>query len=49
MTNMNEVLTTWKEYIEKETLSTIVEDLEKSDIDKEIEIGEIKVNLKLKK
>jgi hypothetical protein len=49
MNNMNEVLIIWKGYIEKETLSTIVENIDNSDINKEIAIGEIKVNLKLKK
>ncbi len=49
MTNMNEVLNIWKNYIEKETLSTIIENINNPDIEKEIEIWDIKINLKLKK
>ena len=49
MNNMNEVLAVFKEYIQTETLSTIIKSISNSDINKEIEIGEIKVNLKLKK
>ena len=44
-----EVLNVFKEYIETETLSKIVNSIENADIDKNIEIEELKVNLKLKK
>ena len=46
---MNDVLDIFKEYIQTETLSTIVESIDSANIDKEIEIDEIKVSLKLKK
>ncbi len=49
MTNMDEVLAVFKEYIQTETLSTIIESIDSSDINKEIEIGEIKVNFTLKR
>jgi isoleucyl-tRNA synthetase len=49
MTNMDEVLNVFKEYIQTETLSTIVTNIENWDINKEIELGELKINLKLKK
>nr|MDD3720466.1 class I tRNA ligase family protein [Candidatus Gracilibacteria bacterium] len=39
----------FKEYIQTETLSTIVENLEKSDFEKEIELEEYKIKLSLKK
>jgi len=49
ITNIDEVLAVFKEYIQTETLSTIIDSIGDSDINKEIEIGKIKVNLKLKK
>ncbi|MDR1944968.1 MAG: hypothetical protein LBQ59_02535 [Candidatus Peribacteria bacterium] len=39
----------FKKYVETETLSTIVDKLEKFDLEKEVEIEELKVNIKLKK
>lgn len=49
LTNADNILSIFKEYIQTETLSTIVENIEISDIDKQIELEELKVNLKLKK
>ena len=46
---VDKVLSVFKEYIENETLSTIVETISEANIDKKIEIDEIEVNLKLKK
>ena len=46
---LDEVLNVFKEYIETETLSKIVDSIENADIDKEIELDDLKVNLKLKK
>ncbi|PIE85557.1 hypothetical protein CSA08_01330, partial [Candidatus Gracilibacteria bacterium] len=44
-----EVLNVFKNYIETETLSTIKNDLMNADLDKNIEVEELKVNIKLKK
>ena len=49
LTNADNILSIFKEYIQTETLATIVENIEISDIDKQIELEELKVNLKLKK
>jgi len=46
---MDNVLDVFKEYIQTETLSTIVGKIENADIDKVIEMDEIKVNLTLKR
>ncbi len=43
------ILTKFKNYIQSETLSTIVSNLEKADLEKEVEIEDIKIILKLKK
>ncbi len=43
------ILENFKSYIEWETLSTIVENLDKSDIDKDLQIEDLNINLKLKK
>jgi isoleucyl-tRNA synthetase len=45
----DEVLNIFKEYIETETLSKLVNSIENPNIDKEIDLEELKVNLKLKK
>lgn len=45
----DEVIKDFKEYIQSETLSTLVDDLSSFEINKDIEIEDIKVNLKLKK
>ncbi len=44
-----EILGKFKSYIEAETLSTIVSDLQKADIEKEVEVEDLKLNLRLKK
>jgi len=49
ITNMENTISVFKEYIETETLSKIVDNIDNADIDKEIEIDDFKVNLKLKK
>ncbi len=49
ITNMEDTISVFKEYIETETLSKIVDNIDNADIDKEIEIDDFKVNLKLKK
>jgi hypothetical protein len=46
---MENTISVFKEYIETETLSKIVDNIDNADIDKEIEIDDFKVNLKLKK
>lgn len=45
----NEVLEKFSEYIENETLSTIVWNITKENINKDLEIEDLKINLKLKK
>lgn len=45
----SEVIKKFKEYIETETLSNIIDPIENADLDKNIEIEELKVNIKLKK
>ena len=45
----DEVLKTFKTYIETETLSVLVENINSADIDKEVELEDLKVVLKLKK
>ncbi len=47
--NISKVLETFGKYIETETLSTINSNLESSDLEKEVEIWEEKIILKLKK
>ncbi|MFK7780661.1 MAG: isoleucine--tRNA ligase, partial [Candidatus Gracilibacteria bacterium] len=49
ISNTEEILEKFKDYIQHETLSTIVENIENADINKVIEIGELKLKLKLKK
>ena len=49
ITWMDEVINSFKNYIETETLSTLVDNLDSADIDKNIEIEDLNVNLKLKK
>jgi isoleucyl-tRNA synthetase len=44
-----DILSKFKEYIEKETLSKIVPNLENANLEKEIEVEDLKFNLKLKK
>jgi hypothetical protein len=46
---MDNVLKIFQKYIETETLSIIIKNISDSNINKNIEIGEIKINLKLKK
>jgi isoleucyl-tRNA synthetase len=46
---INDVLNIFKDYIENETLSKIVQNIETPDIDKEIELDELQINLTLKK
>ena len=48
-TNLENVLTNFWKYIETETLSTINNNLNSFNLEKEIEIWEQKVNIKLKK
>ena len=43
------ILENFKSYIEWETLSTIMENLDNSDIDKDLQIEDLNINLKLKK
>ncbi|NVP17464.1 isoleucine--tRNA ligase [Candidatus Gracilibacteria bacterium] len=45
----DEVIKDFKEYIQNETLSTIVENLDTFEINKDLEIEDLKINLKLKK
>jgi isoleucyl-tRNA synthetase len=49
LTNADNVISVFKEYIQTETLSTIVEDIQNPDIDKVLKIENEKVELKLKK
>ncbi len=46
---LNEVVNQFKKYIQNETLSSIVENLSDSDIEKDLEIESLKVTIKLKK
>jgi hypothetical protein len=46
---VNSVLEKFKDYIEKETLSTLVENIENPDLIKEIEFEDEKAIMKLKK
>jgi hypothetical protein len=46
---INNVLSSFKDYIQNETLSTIVDNLENPDLEKDIEIEELNVKIKLKK
>ena len=46
---INDVLNIFKDYIENETLSKIVQNIETPDIDKKIELDELQINLTLKK
>jgi len=46
---LESVTSNFKDYIQTETLSTLVDNIENADIDKEIEIEEFKIVLKLKK
>jgi hypothetical protein len=46
---MQNVISDFKEYIETETLSKITDSINNPDIEKEIELDDLKVNLKLKK
>jgi len=46
---IRKVLENFKEYIENETLSNIVENIENPDIEKEIELDELNINIKIKK
>jgi isoleucyl-tRNA synthetase len=46
---INDVLNIFKNYIENETLSKIVQNIETPDINKEIELDELQINLTLKK
>lgn len=45
----DEVIKDFKEYIQNETLSTIVENLDTFEINKDLEIEDLKINLRLKK
>jgi len=45
----DEVIANFKEYIQNETLSTIVNSLEAFEINKDLEIEDLKINLRLKK
>jgi len=45
----DEVIKNFKEYIQNETLSTIVDTLETFEINKDLEIEDLRINLKLKK
>jgi isoleucyl-tRNA synthetase len=47
--NLSEILANFWEYIENETLSKINNNLENANLEKEIEIGENKIVIKLKK
>lgn len=47
--NISDVLEIFGKYIETETLSTISNNLDTSDLEKEVEIGELKVVIQLKK
>jgi len=49
LSSADEILTKFKDYIQNETLSSIVEKIESGDIDKVVEIWDLKINLKLKK
>jgi len=49
ISNSIPVLNNFKDYIQNETLSTIVESIENPDFNKQIEIGDLKIDLKLKK
>lgn len=44
-----EILSKFTSYIESETLSRVVSDLEKADLEKEVEVEDLKLNLRLKK
>lgn len=46
---IHQILENFKEYIQNETLSKVVYLIENPDIDKEIELDDLKINLKLKK
>ncbi|MDR1987748.1 MAG: DUF5915 domain-containing protein [Candidatus Peribacteria bacterium] len=46
---LSKVLEKFKDYIENETLSKIVENLESVDLEKEVEVEELKIVLKLKR
>ena len=45
----DEIVSNFKKYIETETLSTIVKDISSTNIDKDIELEDLNINLKLKK
>lgn len=45
----DEVISEWKENIQNETLSTLVENLDTFEINKNLEIEDLKINLRLKK
>jgi isoleucyl-tRNA synthetase len=47
--NLSEILTNFWKYIENETLSKITKNLENPDLEKEIELENLKINLTLKK
>lgn len=46
---VSEILSKFKSYIETETLSTIVSDLQNPNLEKEVEVEDLKVKLRLKK
>ena len=46
---INEVLDIFKKYIETETLSNIIDNIDNADIDKNIDLWELSINLKIKK
>jgi isoleucyl-tRNA synthetase len=45
----DEVISNFKEYIQNETLSTIVDSLDIFEINKDLEIEDLKINLRLKR
>jgi isoleucyl-tRNA synthetase len=49
LNNADNILNIFKEYIQTETLSTITKDIVNPDIEKSIELEDLKINLKLKK
>ncbi len=49
ITWIDDILKQFKSYIESETLSTIIDNIDDADINKDIEIEELNINLKLKK
>jgi hypothetical protein len=46
---LNDIINKFGDYIQNETLSTIVDDLENIDLEKNVDIEDLNINIKLKR